>query len=211
MNLLQFHTYYYSSDSVTWNPHKLLAAPQQCSTFLTKHDDILQQAHSANATYLFQKDKFYDTQYDTGDKHIQCGRRADVLKFWFMWRAKGSAGLEAHVNKNFANAEYFTDQIRARPDFELTLKQPECTNICFWYIPPSLMNVPRDSAEFKQKIHKVAPKIKERMMKEGNMMITYQPIHEKPNFFRLVLQNSALNRDDMLYFIDEIERLGCNL
>lgn len=64
----------FRADSITWNPHKLLAAPQQCSTFLTKHEEILLPAHSSNATYLFQKDKFYDTQYDTGDKHIQCGR-----------------------------------------------------------------------------------------------------------------------------------------
>lgn len=146
-----------------------------------------------------------------GDKHIQCGRRADVLKFWFMWRAKGTNGLEAHVNKNFENAEYFTEQIKARSDFVMVVDKPECTNICFWYIPPSMQNVAINSDEFKEKIHKVAPKIKERMMKEGNMMITYQPLRLKPNFFRLVLQNSALTRDDMLHFIDEIERLGCNL
>jgi len=78
----------YRADSVTWNPHKLLAAPQQCSTFLLRHEGMLSACHSASAQYLFQKDKFYDTQYDTGDKHIQCGRRADVLKFWFMWKAK---------------------------------------------------------------------------------------------------------------------------
>lgn len=128
-----------------------------------------------------------------------------------MWRAKGSDGFEAHINKNFDNAEYFTDQIKSRPDFELVVDQPECTNICFFYVPPSLQSLPRDSEEFKQKIHKVAPKIKERMVKEGNMMITYQPLRSKPNFFRLVLQSSALNRDDMLHFIDEFERLGCNL
>ncbi|XP_037024547.1 acidic amino acid decarboxylase GADL1 [Bradysia coprophila] len=198
------------SDSVTWNPHKLLAAPQQCSTFLTRHQGILSPCHSTNATYLFQKDKFYDTKYDTGDKHIQCGRRADVLKFWFMWRAKGTIGFEAHIDRVFGNAEYFTQQIKQRKDFEMVLDQPECTNICFWYIPPSLQNVPRDD-DFRGRIHRVAPKIKERMMKEGTMMMTYQPLKEKPNFFRLVLQNSALNKDDMLHIIDEIERLGCDL
>lgn len=178
---------------------------------MTKHEGILQQAHSANATYLFQKDKFYDTKFDTGDKHIQCGRRADVLKFWFMWRAKGSDGLRAHIDKNFDNAEYFTEQIKARSDFVMVVDQPECTNICFYYVPPSLQDIAKDSEQFIEQIHHVAPKIKERMMKEGNMMITYQPLRSKPNFFRLVLQNSALNRDDMLHFIDEIERLGCSL
>jgi len=43
------------ADSVTWNPHKLLAASQQCSTFLTRHQQVLAQCHSTNATYLFQK------------------------------------------------------------------------------------------------------------------------------------------------------------
>lgn len=76
------------ADSVTWNPHKMLTAPQQCSTFLTKHERVLTESNSSCAQYLFQKDKFYDTTYDTGDKHIQCGRRADVFKFWFMWKAK---------------------------------------------------------------------------------------------------------------------------
>jgi hypothetical protein len=49
---------------------------------------VLAESHSAAATYLFQQDKFYDTSLDTGDKHVQCGRRADVLKFWLMWKAK---------------------------------------------------------------------------------------------------------------------------
>lgn len=202
---------FFRADSVTWNPHKLLAAPQQCSTFLTRHQHILTECHSSNATYLFQKDKFYDTRYDTGDKHIQCGRRADVLKFWFMWRAKGSEGFERHVDRVFENAEFFTAQIKARDDFEMVLEQPECTNVCFWYVPPSLRGCDRSSAEFVERIHKVAPKIKERMMKEGTMMMTYQPLWDKPNFFRLVLQNSALNKDDMLHIIDEIERLGSDL
>jgi glutamate decarboxylase len=57
----------------------------------------------------------------------------------------------------------------------------------------------------------VAPKIKERMMKEGTMMITYQPVNDLPNFFRLVLQNSSLTKSDMDYFINEIERLGSDL
>lgn len=128
-----------------------------------------------------------------------------------MWRAKGTSGLEQHVDRVFENAEYFTTQIQNRNDFQLVLNEPECTNVCFWYIPPSLAASPTRDDEFWQKVHKVAPKIKERMMKEGTMMMTYQPLREKPNFFRLVLQNSALTKCDMLHVIDEIERLGADL
>lgn len=199
------------ADSVTWNPHKLLTAPQQCSTLLLRHEGILSGAHSANAAYLFQKDKFYDTKYDTGDKHVQCGRRADVLKFWFMWKAKGISGFEQHVDKVFDNAVFFTESIRNRPGFELVIDQPEFTNICFWYIPPSLRTLDKTSPEYKERLNKVAPKIKERMMKEGSMMVTYQPQRDWPNFFRIVFQNSGLNHDDMLHLIEEFERLGMDL
>lgn len=198
-----------TADSVTWNPHKMLASPQQCSTFLTRHKTILAECHAAKAEYLFQRDKFYDTRYDTGDKHIQCGRRADVLKFWFMWKAKGSEGLEAHVDHIFEKATYFRDQIKNREGFKLVLEEPECTNITFWHVPPKLRNYEGD--DLKQKLHKVAPLIKERMMREGTMMITYQPLRERPNFFRLVLQNSVLNTADMDHIITEIERLGKDL
>lgn len=49
------------------------------------------------------------------------------------------------------------------------------------------------------------------MMREGTMMITYQPLNDLPNFFRLVVQNSALNTDDMDFIIKEFVRLGENL
>lgn len=76
------------ADSVTWNPHKLLAVPQQCSALLVRHPGLLKACHSRDASYLFQKDKFYDPSLDPGDKYIQCGRRVDVFKFWLMWKAK---------------------------------------------------------------------------------------------------------------------------
>lgn len=57
----------------------------------------------------------------------------------------------------------------------------------------------------------VAPKIKERMMREGSMMVTYQPLRQLPNFFRLVVQSSGTTRQDMDFFIAEIQRLGADL
>ncbi|CAG5025140.1 unnamed protein product [Parnassius apollo] len=198
------------ADSVTWNPHKLLSAPQQCSTFLVRYKNVLKDAHSCNAKYLFQKDKFYDTAYDTGDKHIQCGRRADVLKFWFMWKAKGSVGFEKHIDKLFENAKYFLEHIRQRHGFELVLEEPECTNIMFWYVPNCLRGCEKDR-NYKERLHKVAPKLKEKMIKEGSMMVTYQPQGNLVNFFRIVFQNSALDHKDMIYFANEFERLGSDI
>ena len=43
-----------------------------------------------SADYLFQPDKHYDVNYDTGDKVIQCGRHNDIFKLWLQWRARVS-------------------------------------------------------------------------------------------------------------------------
>lgn len=64
-----------SSDSVAWNPHKMLGAPFQCSLFLVKGKNILHETNCAGARYLFQQDKHYDVAWDTGDKSVQCGRK----------------------------------------------------------------------------------------------------------------------------------------
>lgn len=49
---------------------------------------VLEAANQLGADYLYQKDKGYDTSYDTGDKAIQCGRHNDIFKLWLMWRSK---------------------------------------------------------------------------------------------------------------------------
>lgn len=168
----------------------------------------MQPAHGAKATYLFQKDKFYDTSYDVGDKIIQCGRRVDVFKFWFMWKAKGTTGFEKHVNRVFELSRYFLEMIRNRNGWQLLL-EPECTNVCFRYIPPSKRHL--SGEQLLNELHKVAPKIKERMVKKGSMLITYQPLRHERNFFRIVFQNSALNEEDIQFFVEEIERLSVDV
>lgn len=87
------------------------------------------------------------------------------------------------------------------------LPEPECTNVCFWYIPPSL----RSGTYSNEALHNVAPRIKEKMMKQGLMMCTYQTLHDLPNFFRLALENSGLNEEDMDRMIKIFEQLGADL
>eukprot|EP00062_Callorhinchus_milii_P005568 gi/632945142/ref/XP_007887890.1/ PREDICTED: glutamate decarboxylase-like protein 1 [Callorhinchus milii] len=198
------------ADSVAWNPHKMLMAGIQCCAFLLKDSTgLISRCHSAQAMYLFQKDKFYDVEYDKGDKSIQCSRRADSFKFWLTWKAVGTNGLEERVNRAFASARYLTDEIKKRKEFKLIL-EPEYTNVCFWYIPPSLRNSPEDE-EFWQKLHNVAPVIKERMMKKGSMMVGYQPHRDKVNFFRQIIISPLVRREDMDFVLNEIDALGKDL
>uniref|UniRef100_A0A8D0KY70 Glutamate decarboxylase like 1 n=1 Tax=Strix occidentalis caurina TaxID=311401 RepID=A0A8D0KY70_STROC len=170
---------------------------------------LLKKCYSAKAAYLFQQDKFYDVSYDTGDKSIQCSRRPDAFKFWLMWKALGTTGLEERVNRALALARYLVEEIKKREGFQLLL-EPEYANVCFWYIPPSLRKM-EDGPEFWQKLHQVAPIIKERMMKKGSMMLGYQPHQGKVNFFRQVVISPHVSREDMDFLLDEIELLAKDL
>lgn len=107
----------FRANSVTWNPHKMMSVPLQCSALLVREEvlrprrtpsafpltlasvlngsgslsppqGLMQNCNQMHACYLFQQDKHYDLSYDTGDKALQCGRHVDIFKLWLMWQAK---------------------------------------------------------------------------------------------------------------------------
>lgn len=199
------------ADSVTWNPHKQMGALLQCCAFLCKKQGLLASVNKMNATYLFQQDKMYDIKYDTGDKTIQCGRKIDAFKCWLMWRAKGDKGFEEHIDMLWHLTDLLVEEVHKRPNFEMVMENPECTNVCFWYIPKSMQDMDKNSEEYRTKLALIAPQIKNGMMKNGTMMIGYQPLDNYPNFFRMVFCNGATRDQDVIFLMDEIERLGKDL
>uniref|UniRef100_A0A4W2HS86 Cysteine sulfinic acid decarboxylase n=1 Tax=Bos indicus x Bos taurus TaxID=30522 RepID=A0A4W2HS86_BOBOX len=198
------------ADSVAWNPHKLLSTGLQCSALLLRDtSNLLKRCHGSQASYLFQQDKFYDVALDTGDKVVQCGRRVDCLKLWLMWKAQGEQGLQRRVDQAFALARYLVEELKKREGFELVM-EPEFVNVCFWFVPPSLRGK-KGSPDYSERLSKVAPILKERMVRKGSMMIGYQPHGTRSNFFRMVVANPALTRADMDFLLNELERLGQDL
>uniref|UniRef100_A0A4W6FKX1 Cysteine sulfinic acid decarboxylase n=1 Tax=Lates calcarifer TaxID=8187 RepID=A0A4W6FKX1_LATCA len=207
------------ANSVAWNPHKMLVAGLQCSVLLLQDTtNLLKQCHSANATYLFQQDKFYDVNLDIGDKSVQCSRKVDCLKLWLMWKAVGSDGLAERVDRAFIHIRYLVEQMKKREGFHILGKLfflckflITCfVNVCFWYIPPSLRGK-EGNADYQDRLAKVAPVIKERMMKQGTMMVGYQPLGNRVNFFRVIVFSPLVSQKDMDFFLNEIERLGNDL
>ena len=188
------------ADSITWNPHKMIQVPLQCSILLTKHNKILKECNSYSASYLFQTDKFYDSVYDTGDKYIQCGRKVDVLKLWVRWKVDGDDGLENRINKICDLAQKFKLKIMENDNFELVQDKINCTNVCFWFIPNKLKGkkVRNMNVDEQKIIHRLAPIIKKEMMESGDLMISYQPFKNLPNFFRIVFINPEFNDLDFI-------------
>jgi len=89
------------TDSFSFNAHKMLGTPITCSMIVTKHKHQLYESFSTDATYLYQTDL---DEYNPGKISLQCGRRNDALKFWFLWKYKESilmVGHGSHLGETF--------------------------------------------------------------------------------------------------------------
>lgn len=179
--------------------------------FLIKQKGLLHECNSTAAQYLFQQDKFYDVSYDTGDKSIQCGRKIDVLKFWLMLKARGLDGFERLIDNSFEMTHYFVETLSHRPGFLLTQTQDfHFTNVCFWFVPRNLRGKDRTDNWWND-IYALTANIKEMMIKDGSMMITYCPLPNKSlgNFFRMALACfPPATKQSIDFIVNEIERLG---
>ncbi|BES95160.1 Glutamate decarboxylase [Nesidiocoris tenuis] len=198
------------ADSVTWNPHKLMGTLLQCSTIHFKLDGLLLSCNQMSADYLFMQDKLYDIKYDTGDKVIQCGRHNDIFKLWLQFRAKGLNGFEAHMDHLMEMAEYLVERIRTEKDKFHLILEPECVNVSFWYIPKRLRTMPHNQNRIAE-LAKICPILKARMMEAGTMMVGYQPDDKRPNFFRSIFSSAAVQKDDVDFMLNEMDRLGQDL
>ncbi|XP_026465229.1 uncharacterized protein LOC113367867 [Ctenocephalides felis] len=168
------------ADSISWNPHKMLGAPLQCSMLLVKKKGLLHKCNSLGADYLFQPDKYYDVSYDTGDMTIQCGRKTDAFKLLLMWLARGEESLSERVDNCMECCQYLRERVRTRPGYIPVSEgeQNKCTNVCFWYVPESMRDQER-TEEFWDKIHRVTSIIKKKLVMNGTLMIGYAPLPAK--------------------------------
>lgn len=196
------------ADSLAWNPHKLLGVTQQCSALLTRHPGLLTATFSSGADYIFQTDKLY-SELDSGDKTFVCGRRADVVKLWLTWKARGDAGLEARVDHVFSLAAHLAQRLEGDPRFVIA-SPPSFTHVCFWWVPPDLRPFvfAESTEEERRRLHAVAPAIKTQMQHEGTAMVGFQPLGERPNFFRMLFINPSVTRADVDAVIELIDRYG---
>lgn len=45
----------------------------------------------------------------------------------------------------------------------------------------------------------------------GTLMIGYQPLGDTPNFFRSIISSQAVQKEDVDFMLNELDRLGSNL
>lgn len=117
------------ADSFNLNAHKMMGTPLTCSIIVTKDRRHLSDSLSNEAEYLYQTD---GDDFNLGKTSLQCGRRNDALKFWSLWKAVGSSGLEQMVDKQFELAQTAMAYIENNPDYTVYSELPSIS-VCFNY------------------------------------------------------------------------------
>ncbi len=170
------------ADSFSFNAHKMLNVPLSCSMLITKEKHNLKHSFACDADYLYQTD---GDEYNLGKTSLQCGRRNDALKFWTLWKAVGTKGLELMVNHQFKLAETARNYVKQHPDYELYSFE-DSISVCFNY---------KD----------IDPKtLCKSLYEDGELMVGYGEFNGV-TFIRLVTINSNNEREDILNFFKVLE------
>jgi glutamate/tyrosine decarboxylase-like PLP-dependent enzyme len=174
---------------------------------LVRHPGLLRECFSTKATYLFQEDKNHLEQ-DLGEMSFLCARRADSAKLWLTWKARGDAGFAHRIDHAMELAAYAAERVRGDARFRLAFP-PLFTHVCFWWVPRDLRPLEDWRApEVHARLHRLSVAIKDRMQREGTLMMGYQPLAGRPNFFRLLLINPTVTREDVDTTLELMDRYG---
>lgn len=164
------------ADSVAFDAHKTMGTPLITSFFLTQHAGILRNTNRGGGTeYLFHE--YDNSDWDTGTYSLQCGRRADILKFWLLWRSYGTKGLIRRTEHLLELANFATDEVKKEPRFKLI--HSNYLNVCFQV----------HSRHDQENINSFTLRVREELIKNGKAMVNYAQRPDGTIFFRLVFPN----------------------
>ena len=104
------------ADSLTFNPHKWMFTPVDCSALYTRHPDTFRKAFSLVPEYLTTP--LSGQVVDLMDYGVQLGRRFRALKLWWVVRAFGRQGICERIRHHIDLAGGFADWIDAHARFE---------------------------------------------------------------------------------------------
>lgn len=169
------------ADSVTFDAHKLFGASLTCSFFLTQRTGILLEANDVSGgDYLFHSE---NPTLDRGKFSWQCGRKADAVSFWTIWKNTGTVGLGSFVDRLGAVRDEILPWIENQSRLKL-ISKPEYLNVCIRITPP---NNSADPKNWSQKVREV--------LKEKNLAMVNYSTDQEGTFLRLILAHPYLKGD----------------
>ena len=171
------------ADSFTFDAHKLFGAGLTCSFLLTRHKNLLLEANDVSGgDYLFHSD---DPTIDRGKASWQCGKRADAVSFWTIWKSLGTDGLQETLDRLISIRDETVLWIKKEPRLEL-ICEPEYLNVCVRLNPPS---------------RNWSRKVREHLKEQNQAMVNFSK-NQDSVFLRLIFAHPHLEFEHLREILD---------
>ena len=177
----------YLSDSFCFNAHKTLGAPLSTSILLVKNNSHLLDSFSNEAEYLYQT---ANSDYNLGQKSLECGRKNNALKMWTLWKSVGTSGIGKMIERNYELANIAYSYVKNNKNYTL-FSQKESLSICFNYKNYDPVNLCNG------------------LYNENKLMVGYGQ-HKNNKFVRFVCVNRENSEKDILNFFKILENFADN-
>jgi L-2,4-diaminobutyrate decarboxylase len=176
------------ADSITWDTHKLLGTSALACATLFRDRASLAETYEQHAPYLYGEGE--KPGEDLSLKTFECTKAPIGLKLFLNLSVLGEAGLAAHVDRLFGQAQRFHELLAARDGFECF--GPPQSNIL-------LFRCGTDS--------ELQNRIRQRLVLEGDFYITRATVRREV-WLRLVIQNPFTEESDLVALADRIEQVA---
>lgn len=200
-------------DSVTVDPHKVMAVPYGLSALLVK-DPASLRAVSSYSDLIMQED------YAFGQVTPFIGTKGWLsLKLWMMMLAHGRSGLAILAESRVSKARRFAALLDEHPHM-VRLHDPDLAAVAFVYLPPEIRLEPPLSERQIARINAVNRRVHDRMLVEGTWYLHQFSLPDDQARlragatlypFRFMANNPRTEEHHMVEVIDYVTKLGGDL
>ncbi|MFC1500624.1 pyridoxal phosphate-dependent decarboxylase family protein, partial [Candidatus Zixiibacteriota bacterium] len=194
------------ADSLVVNPHKWLFTPVDCSTFYTRHPEVMKAAFSLVPEYLSSDRDDDEALTNLMDYGIQLGRRFRALKLWMVLSYFGSEGLAERLRFHMRLASDLSATIEEQPGVEL-MAPVNFATVCFRFIPEGAGDEEDDREE---RIEQFNSEIMNRANASGEVFLSHTKLKGRYTL-RLVIGHLRSSEQDVTEVWNLLTRLADEL
>ena len=183
------------ADSVAIDAHKWLYLPKCCGIVLVRSSDDLHAALGHEGEYLPHDRE----ELHAADITLEYSRPFRALKFWLAMRVHGADAFTAAIERNLQEARLLHRAVVERPELEPLPAPPQLSIVPFRHVPPGVADVDAHNCE-----------IVRRIQEGGEFWVAHARIDGRI-YVRPCLVNFRTSEDDVLAFVEQVERIGREL
>lgn len=176
------------ADSLTFDGHKLFGASLTSSFFLTSRPGLLKASNDVSGTeYLFHQEE----TIDLGRLSWQCGKSADAVSFWAIWKRYGTQGLAEFVDRQVSVRNEVISYIRTQPRLRLA-HTPSFLNLCVYV----------DFSTEGDQDSSLCMRLRQELIDRNIAMINYSVDQQGHSFLRLIFANPELTSRHVIEMLE---------